>query len=328
MRRFIFVLLVVLSVAACGRRESADVERVPTIAVIPKGTSHAFWRSVEAGAREAGLEYGVDILWDGPQRETEIDRQRAILESMINQGADAVAIAPLDEQGMARPIQNVIRSGTPVLIFDSNVNAEGYLSFVATDNHAGGGLAGMRMNSRLTDHGVEAARLMVLRYAEGSGSTLRREQGFVDKITEAGHEVVAQQFTDGTPEGALTVATNMLTGLVEDGKLTVHGIFASNESTSMGLLRALDRLARTGVDVSETVVIGFDSSSDLVTALEEGRFDALVVQNPRRMGYLAVKTLVDHLNGEEVAGQIDTGAELVVKEMLGDAQIRNLLGVE
>ncbi|MCC5844833.1 MAG: substrate-binding domain-containing protein [Verrucomicrobia bacterium] len=328
MRSIFPFLFVALSLSACGRREPVHVERVPTIAVIPKGTSHAFWKSVEDGAREAGREFGVDILWDGPQRETEIDRQRAILESMIHQGADAVAIAPLDEQGMARPIQNVIRGGTPLVIFDSNVAAEGYLSFIATDNEAGGGLAGLRMKSRLEEKGIESARLMMLRYAEGSGSTLRREKGFADKVTEAGHELVAQQFTDGTPEGALTVATNMLAGLVEDGRLTVHGIFASNESTSMGLLRALDRLARTGVDVSDTVVIGFDSSSDLVTALEQERFDALVVQNPRRMGYLAVKALVDHLNGEAVDAEIDTGAELIVKGMLGDRQIRDLLGVE
>jgi len=310
--------LTAMTLSACGRREPVTVDRTPTIAVIPKGTSHAFWKSVEAGARDAGREFGVDILWDGPQRETEIDRQRAILESMIHQGADAVAIAPLDEQGMARPIQNVIRAGTPVVIFDSNVAAEGYLSFVATDNEVGGGLAGLRMNARLADLGITAARLVMLRYAEGSGSTLRREKGFTERVTEAGHTLVAQQFTDGTPEGALTVATNMLAGLVEDGKLNVHGIFASNESTSIGLLRALDRLGRTGVDVSGTVVIGFDSSSDLVAALEQGRFDALVVQNPRRMGYLAVKTLVEHLNGEAVAAQIDTGAELIVKDMLGD----------
>jgi len=328
MRSLASFLVLALSLTACGPREPEAGNGIPTIAVIPKGTSHAFWQSVEAGAREAGSEYGATILWDGPQSETEIDRQRAILESMIHQGADAVAIAPLDEQGMARPIRTVIRRGTPVVIFDSDVAAEGYLSFVATDNHAGGGLAGERMNSQLEEKGIEEARLMVLRYAEGSGSTLRREQGFTDAVTEAGHQVVARQFTDGTPEGALSVASNMLAGLVEDGRLTVHGIFASNESTSMGLLRALNRLARTGVDVSDTIVIGFDSSSDLVTALEQDRFDALVVQNPRRMGYLAVKTLLDHLNGETVEEEIDTGAELVLKDRLDDLRIRELLGME
>lgn len=334
MKKWIMLSVCVSVLSGCGRdpepqaHVESQAERARTIAVIPKGTSHAFWKSVEDGARQAGEEFGVTILWDGPQRETEIDRQRAILENMLNQDADAVAIAPLDEQGMARPIQNVIRRGVPVVIFDSNVNAEGYVSFVATDNEVGGGLGGLRMNAILKERGVDAADIMVLRYAEGSGSTLRREKGFVDRVSDAGHNIVAQQFTDGTPEGALSVASNMLSGLVEDGKLTVQGIFASNESTSMGLLRALDRLARTGVDLSETVVVGFDSSPDLVAALESGVFDALVVQNPKRMGYLAVQTLVAHLDGESVETSIDTGAELVVKESLVTPMIRELLGLE
>lgn len=329
MRNLMLMMMLAVVLNGCGNRTETEGGSggVRKIAVIPKGTSHAFWKSVEAGARQAGEEFGVEILWDGPQKETEIDRQRAILENMLNQDAAAVAIAPLDEQGMARPIQNVIRQGVPVVIFDSNVDAEGYVSFVATDNEVGGGLGGLRMNAVLAERGVEAAQIMVLRYSEGSGSTLRREKGFVDRVTEAGHTVVAEQFTDGTPEGALTVASNMLAGLVSEGRLTVQGIFASNESTSVGLLRALERLGRTGVDVSGTVVVGFDSSPDLVAALESGAFDALVVQNPKRMGYLAVQTLVAHLDGEPVEAAIDTGAELVVKESLATPMIRELLGL-
>lgn len=303
--------LFLLTLSGCGREVDPAQTR---IAVIPKGTSHAFWKSVEAGAREAGGTYDVEILWDGPQKETEIDRQRAILESMVNRGADAVAIAPLDEQGMARPIENVIRRGLPVVIFDSQVNAEGFVSFVATDNEAGGRVGGERMARELGDK--EKAGIAMVKYAEGSGSTLRRERGFREAVTAAGHEIVAEQFTDGTPEGALTVAGNMLNQFVKDGRLRVDGIFASNESTAMGLLRALDRLANSGVDVSGTVVVGFDSSPDLRAALETGRFDALVVQNPRRMGYLAVETLVKHLRGETVPDLQDTGAELVTMESL------------
>jgi len=332
MRDFFVLFAFGLFFSGCGGSSDSqagkELDGIRTIAVIPKGTSHAFWKSVHEGARQAGEEYGVRVLWDGPQRETEIDRQRAILENMLNQDAVGVAIAPLDEQGMARPIQQVIRRGIPVVIFDSDVNAEGYVSFVATDNEAGGGLAGQRMNTVLRERGVESAGIMVLRYAEGSGSTLRRENGFINQVNDSGHKIEAQQFTDGTPEGALTVASNMLSGLVEDGKLSVQGIFASNESTSVGLLRALDRLARSGVDISEVVVVGFDSSPDLLSALESGMFDALVVQNPRRMGYLAVQTLVKHLDGINVEPAIDTGAELITRENLDTPNIRMLIGRE
>ncbi len=305
------LLPALLLISACGKKPEADAESTK-IAVIPKGTSHAFWKSVEAGARKAGEQHDVEILWDGPQKETEIDRQRSILESMIQRGAAAVAIAPLDEKGMSRPIQSVIDSEVPVVIFDSNVDAKGFLSFVATDNEQGGRMAGERMLASLD--GKEGATLLIVKYAEGSGSTLRREKGFRDAVTDAGHRIVDEQFTDGTPEGALSVASNMLTPLVKDGKLEVDGIFASNESTAMGLLRAAQRLNSSGVDVSGTVFIGFDSSPDLEAAIESGLFDALVVQDPERMGFLAVESLVKALAGEELPEIQDTGARLIIKE--------------
>jgi ribose transport system substrate-binding protein len=327
----ILCLAALLGLVACGKRPSAPdgggtAPARMKIAVIPKGTSHAFWKAVEAGAREAGSDFDVEILWDGPQKETEIDRQRAILEGMVNLGAAGIAIAPLDEKGMARPIESVIRKKIPVVIFDSNVDAQGYLGFVATDNEQAGRLAGQRMVERLG--GKAGARLVVLRYAEGSGSTLRREKGFIDAVTAAGHQVVAQQYTDGTPEGAQTVAVNMLAGLVENGVLKADGIFASNESTSVGMLRALDRMGKSGVDVAKTPFVGFDSGADLVDGLRDGRIDALVVQNPRRMGYLAVETLVKHLRGDTVAATIDTGAEVVTRERLDVPAIRALVGLE
>jgi len=314
-----------LLLAGCGgEKPTAEGQEAKLkVAVIPKGTSHAFWKSVEAGAREAGEQYGVEVMWDGPQKETETVRQRGILESMVNLGAAGVAIAPLDENAMAPPIKRVIDQGLPVVVFDSNVNAEGFVSFVATDNEEGGRIAGRRMVEKL--EGREGAKLMIVKYGEGSGSTLRREKGFREIVTEAGHTVVAEQFTDGTPEGALSVATNMMTGLVSDGALQLDGIFASNESTAMGLLRALSRLSNSGVDVSGTVVIGFDSSPDLVKAIESGLYDAVVVQNPERMGFLAVESLVKTLKGEEVAAVQDTGAKLVTKEGLEDPELRKLV---
>lgn len=325
MKNFWMYLIGTLFLVGCGGNtpSEGDGEGKMKLAVIPKGTSHAFWKSVEAGAKAAGEAYEVEILWDGPQKETETVRQRGILESMVNLGAAGVAIAPLDENAMAAPINRVIEQDIPVVIFDSNVNAEGFVSFVATDNVEGGRIAGRRMVEKLA--GKEGAKLMMVKYGEGSGSTLRREKGFREMVEEAGHTIEVEQFTDGTPEGALTVATNMMTGLVTDQKLTIDGIFASNESTAMGLLRALTRLSDSGVDISGTTVIGFDSSPDLVKAIEEGIFEGVVVQNPERMGYLAVESLVKTLKGEEVPAIQDTGAKLVTKEGLADPELRKLV---
>ncbi len=327
----IFFLAALLGLAACGKRHVAPKTdgtppARPKIGVIPKGTSHAFWKAVEAGAREAGDDFEVDIHWDGPGTESGIARQRAILEGMVHLGVAAIAIAPLDELGMARSIESVIRMKIPVVVFDSNVEAQGSVSYVSTDNEQGGRLAGQRMVERLG--GITPARLVILRHQDGGGITLRREKGFTDVVTAAGHRIVAQQHTDGTPGGAQTVAVNMLASLVENGALKADGIFASSESSSVGMLRALERMEKSGVDVSSVAFIGFDGGTDLVAGLREGRMDSLVVQNPRRMGYLVVESLAKHLRGENVEAAMGIGAELVTRDSLDVPMIRVLIGLE
>jgi ribose transport system substrate-binding protein len=157
---------------------------------------------------------------------------------------------------------------------------------------------------------------------------LRREKGFKAAIEAAPNvELVAEQFTDGSTAGALNTAVNMLTRFVEDNELKIDGIFASNLPTSLGMQKALNRLRKQGVKVHARFV-GFDSSEELVRGLEAGEIDALVVQNPVKIGYMGVKTMVEHLQGKEVPKYIDTGVELVTKERLKEPAIRALVGLE
>ena len=332
---FSSILVMVLStMAGCGERGSTPSAESTgdgasggyryTLAVIPKGTMHEFWKTVEIGARQAGKDLNVEIKWDGPTAETEHDRQQAILDAMVNTGVNGVAIAPTDQQALKRPVERVIDRGIPVVVFDSNLNTDRYVSFVATDNKKGGTLAGRKLVELM---GAAGGKVILLRYTEGSGSTLNREQGFLEAVTkQGGIEVVDKQFTDGSTAGALTVATNMLSRLVENNELPVEGIFASNLPTSLGMLDALDRLRKQGVKVHAKFV-GFDSSKKLVNGLKAGQIDALVVQNPKRMGYLAVQTLVDHLEGKPVEKFVDTGVEVVTKSRLSEPAIRDLVGL-
>jgi len=315
--------------SGAGSSAAASGE-VLRIGVIPKGTIHEFWKAVERGARDAATAAGATLLWDGPDVETAHDQQRRILENMLGAGANGIVIAPTDSVALQRPVESAVRSGIPVVIFDSNLAGDAFVSFVATDNHRGGVLGGERLAAAMTRAGAAttaAKRTLLLRYTEGSGSTRAREAGFEEAITGAGGVVVESQFTDGTTEGAITVATNMLDRHVKDGVLAIDGIFAANQPTSIGMLRALDRLAKQGITV-EAKFVGFDASDELIRAVEAGAMEAIVVQDPYRMGRLAVETMISHLRGEAIEKRVDTGVTVVTRESLGEPAVRLLLGLD
>jgi ribose transport system substrate-binding protein len=318
-----------LMLAGCGAETAPATPSTKrlSLAVIPKGTVHEFWKDVEAGVLEAAKELDVDVHWEGPTNETEHDRQRTIVDNMVSLGVDGIALAPTDEKALVRPVRAASRRGIPVVIFDSELDAkqgEDYISFVASDNEGGGRLAGRHMIDLL---GPEGGKVVLVRFTEGSGSTLRREQGFLDAVAEAKQvEVADQQFTDGTTAGALTTATNMLTRQIVAGKLQVDGIFAPNLANTLGARRAIDRLKKQGVEVA-VHLIGFDASEQLIAGLESGDIDALVVQDPRRMGYAAVATLVKALGGQKVPPRVNTKVELITRQRLQEPAIRTLLGL-
>lgn len=332
---------VVLTLLGCGG--TADPAPVPStaapvaapaeplrIGVIPKGTIHEFWKAVERGARDAAAAEGATLLWDGPDVETAHDQQRRILENMLGAGAKGIVIAPTDSVALQRPVESAVKGGVPVVIFDSNLEGDAFVSFVATDNHRGGVLGGEQLAAAMARGGSATTaprRTLLLRYTEGSGSTRAREAGFEAAIARAGGVVVESQFTDGTTEGAITVATNMLDRYITDGALAIDGIFAANQPTSIGMLRALERLVAQGIKV-DAKFVGFDASDELVRAVEAGAMEAMVVQDPYRMGKLAVETMISHLRGRPIEKRVDTGVTVVTRESLADPAVRALLGLD
>ncbi len=290
-----------------------------TLAVIPKGTTHEFWKSVHAGAVKASRELDVDIIWKGPLKEDDREAQIAVVEDFITRGVDGIVLAPLDDMALRQPVASATRAGIPVVIFDSALNSDDYISFVATDNHKGGQMAGAHLAELLGGTG----KVVMLRYAEGSASTMQRERGFLDAIKESpGIEVVSEnQYGGATTESAYKASENLLAPLKTAEGLSIDGIFCPNESTTFGMLRAL----QDGGYAGKVKFVGFDSSPKLVEALEKGEINGLILQNPFRMGYLGVKTLVDHLQGKEVGKRINTGATLVTQENMVDPEIRELI---
>jgi ribose transport system substrate-binding protein len=311
------LLVLVVFAGACGARESSEGT---TIAVIPKGTSHVFWQSIHAGAEKAAREHGVNIIWRGPLREDDRASQVAEVEGFITRGVAGIVLAPLDEAALVGPVGDAARAKIPVVIIDSALKGDQYISFVATDNRKGGRLAAEGLAKMLPRGG----RIVVLRYAEGSASTTDREEGFLEEIgRRPGFQVLSSnQYGGADVEGAYKRAEAMLHRFRRpDGSLELDGIFTSNESNTLALLRVLGDSGWAG----KVRFIGFDSSDTLAKGLVDGHIDALVVQDPVKMGYLGVKTMVDHLRGVQVPRRIDTGVQLITRDGMSDPAVKALL---
>jgi len=324
---FIAVLVVFIALGCKQKEKSGEKgENKYSIAVIPKGTTHVFWKSIHAGAIKAEQELktagiDVEVIWKGPLKEDDRESQIRVVEDFVTRGVSGIVLAPLDDAALRVPVKNAVGYGIPVVIIDSGLKSEDYTSFVATDNYIGGKKGGQRLAEILGGKG----KVIMLRYQEGSASTMKREQGFLDVLKEKYPDievVSANQYGGATTESAYIASENLLSPLRKpDGGLTVDGIFCPNESTAFAMLRALEDSGLAG----KVKYVGFDSSDRLVLALQKGYIQGLVLQDPINMGYLGVKTIVAHLRGEKVEKLIDTGSSMATPENMDDPKMKNLL---
>ena len=314
-----WIAVAALACAACSGGRTEDAGNI-TVAVIPKGTTHVFWQSIHAGAEKAAQELGVTVAFRGPLREDDRDSQVTEVENAIARGVAGIALAPLDDSALVGPVSSAMKRGIPVVIFDSGLKGEDYVSFVATDNDVGGRLAGEQMARLVGPNG----RIVMLRYAEGHDSTTRREEGFLAAIREhSGIQIVsANQYGGADVEGFYKKGEALLSSLkTPDGKLPIDGLFTPNESSTLAMLRVL----QDNGWARQVRFIGFDASDTLVKGLRDGDIHGLIVQDPVNMGYLGVKTLVSHIRGQQVQRRIDTGVRLVTAEMMEQPEVKELL---
>jgi ribose transport system substrate-binding protein len=293
-----------------------------TIAVIPKGTTHEFWQSIHAGTIKAQRELAgqgtkVEVIWKGPLREDDRDQQIQVVENFMARRVSGIVLAPLDSQALVKPVANAVASGVPVVIMDSDLKSDQHISFVATDNYQGGRLAGEHLGKLLGGKG----NVILLRYAVGSASTEAREAGFLEVLKTKYPDlkvISSDQHAGATRETSYQVAQNLLNRFGRE----VNGVFCPNETSAIGMTKALRDLGLAGGKVK---MIGFDAGTPSVRDLQNGDVQALVVQNPLLMGYLGVMTMVKHLRGEKVEKRIDTGVVLVTRENMDQPEIKELL---
>jgi len=322
MRNLMFHLVTLfLLVVAFGCDKSEKNGTIPakddtiTIAVIPKGTIHEFWKSVHAGALKASRETGVKIIWKGSLKEDDREEQLQIVETFISSGVSAIVLAPLDNRSLIMPVREAKRKGIPTVVIDSGIEGDLHVSFVATDNYKGGVMAAQHMGGLLGGTG----KLIVLRYQEGSASNTNREEGFLDTITSKFPDIEVlsdNQYAGVTTESAYRVSENLLNRFDD-----VDAIFTPNEPVTFGCLRALQDRGLT----DRITLVGFDASVSLAGALEKGEIKGLVLQDPMKIGYLGVITAAAYLRGEKVEKRIDTGAVVATPENMNDPEIRELL---
>lgn len=304
---FTLILALTLSIS-CTRKER------PVIAVVPKGQALHYWQAVRAGAMAAGQEFGAEIRWNSPASEVDFTRQINIVDDFINQRVAGIVLAPSHGESLVPIVERAAQEKIAVVIFDSGIQTDKYLTYISTDNYAGGVLAARRMGEILTGGG----NIAMVGTLPGSVSTSERENGFRETIARQFPRLQIVEFQYGMSDQAKSVAVTKSILMAHPDLL---GIFCSNEPGTLGAAQA----AQYAHMAKKLKIVGFDSAPSLIQNLQDGDIDSLVVQDPFQMGYLGVKAIVDHLHGRSLEKHMNMGATLVTAANLKEAAIQKLV---
>ncbi len=304
----ILLAAALLAQPACQKRTKK------LIGVVPKATSHLFFMSIREGALDAARDFGVDVLWNGPREETEFSRQIEIVDSMVAQRVDALAISATDHTALVAPVKRAMAAGIPVTVYDSGLDVTGYVTFVATDNY-GAGVTGARKLAELVHGKGKVAELM---HKPGGMSTGDRERAFEETMAKEfpAIRIVDRRYGMADRAKSRDTAENILTAHPD-----LDGMFASAEANSLGAMQAIKARGMSG----KIKLVTFDFSDEHVAALKDGTIDVMLVQDPHRIGYEAVHSLVMKLNGESPPARMDLKARVIVKQDLDQPDVQALL---
>ena len=303
------LVFILLSGVSCNRKSSEKL-----VGVVPKGANHIFWQTVHAGALAAAQEYELEVIWNAPQIEIDSARQITIVENLITREIDGIVLAPVDKDALVSVVERATDAGIPVSIFDSGIETDKIISFVATDNFQAGVMAGRRMGHILKGRG----KVGVIGFMPGSASTMAREAGFNETLAREFPMIknVGVRYGMADRAKALAEAENLMTAHPD-----LDAIFADNESSTDGTVRAVKQRNLAG----DIKIVGFDASRELIEELKAGTIDSIVVQDPFKMGYESTKAIGLLLNGEKLTPKIDSGAYLVLPTNVDTPSMQELL---
>ena len=310
MKKFLMVTLVAVAVATFFHGQPQHRYR---IAVVPMTNTHAFFQTIKAGAEKAAKELGVQVLWRGPESETDVAGQIAIMENFIAQKVDAIVLAPCERKALVPVVQKAQKQGIVVVFVDSALEPNIADCFIATDNFKGGYIAGETLAKLIGYSG----KVGVVQAIPGAASVQERERGFREALKKFPKVKIASVlYGQSSVATAMQAAENMLTAHPD-----LKGIFAVNEISGVGTAQVLRARKLAG----KVKLVAFDASETEIQALRDGIIQALIVQNPFRMGELGVRYAVIKLRGKPIPKRIDTGVTVVTKENFDKPEIQRLL---
>ncbi|WP_342620474.1 substrate-binding domain-containing protein [Rhodoferax sp. GW822-FHT02A01] len=268
---------------ACMFGSASGATTAQNVVFIPKSSDHQFWELMHEGASRAMNESGSGTLtWRGPAHSGDVDAQIRILETYTRDGADAIVLAPIDRYKLEAPVKMATEKGIRVVVVDSELGGENHSSFFGTDNVAAGALAAEQMEKLLGGKG----KLVVVRTYKGSVTVEKRVTGFTKHLKAHAPQIqIAADFYAGDAVGDIYSITKETLRRIQH----IDAVFAPNETTAQASLRALRDLNLAG----KIRFIGFDATPLLLDAIRLREVDGLVLQNPRQMGYLAVKAALE-----------------------------------
>ncbi|UJW84914.1 ABC transporter substrate-binding protein [Devosia sp. SL43] len=282
------------------------------IALISKGFQHQFWQAVKAGADQAGVDLGVTVTFEGPETESQVDRQMDMLAAALSRGPDAIGFAALDSQAATPLLQQAKDAGIPVIAFDSGVDSDIPLTTATTDNYAAAALAADVMAELIGGEG----KVAIVAHDQTSRTGIDRVEGFSNRIKEAypNIEVVSVQYGGGDQLQSTEITKSILLANPD-----LKGIFGANEGSVLGVANGKVELN------SDVVVIGYDSGAAQKALIESGVIAGAITQNPVGIGYQTVQAAVSALKGETLPPIIDTGFYYYNKDNMTDPKIAAVL---
>ena len=316
MKKYLLAATAVVALAAvCSPSYAADK---PTIPVIVKDTTSAYWQIVFSGARQAAKDLNVNVPELGAQSESDINGEITILENAVSEKPAAVVIAPTQFKALGQPIDEAAKK-VPIIGIDSAADSKSFTSFLTTDNEVGGKIAADGMAAAITaKYGKAEGDVALITHLPGVGSLEARNKGYKEELADKypGLKLVADKVSDGNATTGLNIMTDLITA-----NPNLRGVFADNLIQCQGASQAIAENKK-----GDTIkLVCFDADDKLISYLKDGTIAALLLQDPYRMGYDGVKTALAASKGEKVPANVDTGANLVTKANMDNPKEHKLL---
>jgi ribose transport system substrate-binding protein len=289
------------------------------IAVVPKSNKALFWKLTHSGAKLGAVASGgVEVVWKAAPEDVTL-QQISVVEQCIAEGVSGIALAPLDNDSLAVPVAKATKKKIPVMIFDSPIKGtpgKDFISIAGIDNKKAGNLAGEQLAKLLGGRG----KVIMLRAAASQSNIMDREKGFLETIAKYKdiRLIEKNHYVTGTEVEIMDESMKM------SGKIReADGIFCSYEQSTLGMLYALRKLDFAG----KVKFIGFDTPAPAIEALKKGEISALIAQDPARMGFLSVKTLVDYIRGKKVPPTVDVPVQIITRDNVNNPEIQKLFAL-